>query len=95
MTITLLESLFAVIIPVIVSWLKNSQWERSSKVLLAAGISVIFGVISSIVAGAFHTSSIDAFAQTTITIFTLSQTFYAVWFRNTLFNNALTKMQVL
>lgn len=87
-----LEALFALVLPAIVSWLKNTSWSRQAKILLSLAIAGIAGALTVVAEGRFNAGD---WATTASAIWVASQAAYGVWFKATATNAWLEGKRVL
>lgn len=87
-----LEALFAVVLPAIVSWLKDAQWSHQAKALLSFVVAGIAGALTVIVDGKIVAAD---WITTALTIWIASQAVYSVWFKATATNSWLESKHVL
>lgn len=80
------------LMPFLVSWLKNCDWPDWIKVLLSLGMSIIAGGLITFLEGAFD---IQTLTQATTAVFTSATVFYKMWFEKTKVNERLEQAQPL
>lgn len=76
----------SLIMPLIVSWLKDCDWPDWAKVLLSLGIAVLGGALTSLVEG---TLDLRSMTNASAVIFTCATVFYKTWFAQTMLNSQL------
>jgi hypothetical protein len=80
------------LMPLVVSWLKDCGWPDWAKVLLSLGLSIVGGALSALVDGALDPQSL---AYSSLIVFASATTFYKVWFENTGVNGRLEQSHPL
>lgn len=73
----LITFLISVIVPFIVSWLKQPTWSKPARFALAVSLSLAGGLLAEYIAGTFDSGSIIA---AVIAVFMAAQVHYRSWF---------------
>lgn len=83
---------FSVLMPALVSWLKQSSWPEWKKVGLALLVAVALGALTVLAKGEIDLQDL---ATAVTAIFTAATIIYRTWFRETRLNGILENKQVL
>lgn len=84
-----LAIIVGLVMPLLVSWLKNSGWTTKQKFLFSVGVSLVLGAATSFFAGDLVISWEHALVDTAI-VFIASQGTYKLWFEGTPLDKRLT-----
>ena len=82
---------FGLLMPLIVSGLKQQNWPDWAKVLTSLLLSLVGGAITAAVNGEF---ALDRVAGSAGVIFTASTVFYKTYFQDTTFNKRLERKEM-
>ena len=83
----------ALLLPIIVSYLKNCAWSDTLKSVLSISVALAFGVAGVWIAKG-SISFVDV-SESVTAIYTASSLIYTVWFKTLPFNTWLEKQKVL
>lgn len=85
------SALVGVVLPVVISYLKNTAWTAKAKQLLSVGISLVAGIGITLIDNGvqFDWSNTQAALANVAVVFTVAQTVYFQYFGNTSTNARL------
>lgn len=84
-----LAIIVGLLMPLLVSWLKNSDWTTRQKFLFSVGISLVLGFATSFFAGDVALRWERVLVDTAF-VFLAAQVFYKTWFEGTSLDKRLT-----
>ena len=80
------------LMPFVISWLKDCNWPDWVKVLLSLGVSVLGGALAAAATGQLDLNTLTTNSGI---VFTSATVFYKAWFANTSMNNRLEQRRTL
>lgn len=88
----LINLIAGLLLPPLISWLKDCRWPAHAKLALSLLLSLLAGGVSAYLDGALNWSDL---VSSGAVVFTVATAFYKFWFEQTDLNQRLEDKQVL